>query len=83
MSFGEGQALIETRVRHLLDTVKRGLCTEALLVELDAEDKRRKALAAELAGLAEPVWPHGTGRRSMAGCSASRSWTRAGAEAIA
>jgi site-specific DNA recombinase len=47
------RSLVEARVRHLVEVVKRGLATDALLRELEAEEARKGVLAAELAQLAD------------------------------
>jgi hypothetical protein len=47
------RSLVEARVRHLLEAVKRGHATDALLQELEAEDARKTALATELGHLAD------------------------------
>jgi hypothetical protein len=47
------RSLVEAWVRHLVEVVKQGLATDALLRELEAEEARKGVLAAELAQLAD------------------------------
>jgi hypothetical protein len=59
------RSLVEARTRHLLEAVKAGYATTALLQELEREEARKSAIAAELAGsLTSSAWPPWTRRAS-------------------
>jgi site-specific DNA recombinase len=47
------RSLVEAHTRHILDAVKAGYATTALLQELEREEARKGAIATELAALAD------------------------------